>query len=52
MITEIEITAAAAIEAKRLIQEYLFQGGNGFNDELLEQVLTALDEADRIVIGG
>ena len=50
MQTEITITNAAAIEAKRLIEEYMFQGGSGFNVDLLEQVLDALGEADRIVI--
>lgn len=51
MNTEITISVEAAVEAKRLIQEYLFQGGAGFDADLLEQVLDALDEADRIVIG-
>jgi len=50
MQTEITITEAAAIEAKRLIEEYMFQGGTGFSVDLLEQVMDALGEADRIVI--
>lgn len=33
-----------AMEVLRLIQEYLFQGGTGFDDEALERVAAALIE--------
>lgn len=51
MHTEIEITVAAAIEAKRLLEQCLANGCNGFDPALIRQVSAALDEADRIVIG-
>ena len=50
MQTEITITANDAMEAINLIQEYLFKGGVGFDEERLEKVMKALWEADRIVI--
>ena len=50
MQTEITITSADAVEAMRLIQEYLYKGGTGFDAEALERVLEALGEADRITI--
>ena len=50
MKTEITITSADAFEAIKLIQEYLYKGGTGFDGDALERVLDALGEADRIVI--
>lgn len=44
------ITTADAIEARRLIQEYLHKGGTGFDADALERMADALGEADRIVI--
>lgn len=52
MHTEFEISSESAIEVIRLIEEYLFQGGTGRNEEILLECLAALQEADRIVIKG
>lgn len=50
MKTEIIITDEAALEAINLINEYLFKGGTGFDNEKLESVCLALSAADQIVI--
>ena len=50
MKTEITISNADAFEVIKLIQEYLFKGGTGFDAEVLERVLDVLWEADRIII--
>lgn len=50
MKTQTSITPADAIEARKLLQEYLVQGGHGFDHAALERVADALGEADRIVI--
>lgn len=47
---EISITHDEATEVARLINEYLFQGGNGFEHERLANVREALMWADRIRI--
>jgi UDP-N-acetylmuramyl tripeptide synthase len=47
---EVTITDDDAKEAMKLIQEYLYKGGEGLNYEALERVLQALGEADRIII--
>lgn len=52
MLTEITVTNADASEAIALIREYLEKGGTGFDYAKLETMLEALQEADRIVIGG
>lgn len=44
------ITRDEATEVARLINEYLFQGGNGFEHERLANVREALMWADRIRI--
>ena len=51
MNTEIKISRRAAEEICALIEEYLHEGGSGFDNLLLEEALTALGEADRIVVG-
>ena len=48
--TEIVVSRITANETISLIEEYLFKGGSGFNSSHLEEMLTALGEADRIVI--
>lgn len=50
--TECTISGKAAIEVIRLIDEYLFQGGDGRDEELLVEAREALEMADRIVIQG
>jgi hypothetical protein len=50
MKTEIIITDEAALEAINLINDYLFKGGTGFDNEKLESVCLALSAADQIVI--
>jgi len=47
---EATISNAEAVEVMRLIKEYLYQGGTGFNADKLERVLYVLEWADRIVI--
>jgi len=49
---EATITSEDATEVIRLIEEYLCQGGTGFDDNKLTRVLDALSWADRIVITG
>jgi hypothetical protein len=44
------ITREEAGEVILLINEYLFQGGTGFDDDMLERVAEALGWADRIRI--
>jgi hypothetical protein len=44
------ISHDTAAEVARLINEYLFQGGSGFDDEKLADAREALMWADRIVI--
>ena len=50
MKTEMTITSYDAVEAIKLIEEYLHKGGTGFDNEALERVHRALQQADRIVI--
>ena len=50
MNTEITVSNTDVFEAIKLIQEYLFKGGTGFDAEALERFLDALWEADRIII--
>jgi hypothetical protein len=50
MKTEVTIQSADALEALKLINEYLRHGGIGFDHDALERVAEALNEADRIVI--
>jgi hypothetical protein len=50
MKTEYKLTAYDANQALALINEYLTQGGVGFDDEALERVAVALGFGDRIVI--
>ncbi|UOF80893.1 hypothetical protein [Caudoviricetes sp.] len=45
-----ELSKDYAKEAARLIQEYLYKGGTGFDAEKLERVMCALLEADEIEI--
>lgn len=47
---EVTISADDAIVALRLIDEYLHQGGTGFDAAALKRVADALGSADRIVI--
>jgi hypothetical protein len=47
---EFSITREEAGEVIRLINEYLFNGGTGFDDDRLERVAEALSWADRIRI--
>ena len=47
---EIAITHDVAAEVARLINEYLFQGGAGFDNEKLAEAREALMWADRIRI--
>lgn len=47
---EYAITSKDAYETIKLINEYLMQGGTGFDDEALERVAEALSWANRIVI--
>lgn len=47
---EIAITHDTAAEVARLINEYLFQGGAGFDGEKLAEAREALMWADRIRI--
>jgi hypothetical protein len=50
MKNQIIITDEAALEAINLINDYLFKGGTGFDNEKLESVCLALSAADQIVI--
>jgi len=47
---EIEITDLVAIEVVKLIEEYLKEGGSGFNEDLLFAGMIALDNAKKIII--
>ena len=47
-----KLTNAQASETIKLIQEYFFKGGVGFDNDKLESMLNALIEADQIIIGG
>lgn len=49
-VVEATITNSEAVEVMKLIKEYLYQGGNGFNADKLESVLYAFEWANRIVI--
>jgi hypothetical protein len=44
------ITSKDALEAIKLINEYLTQGGTGFDDDALGRVAEALAWADRVRI--
>jgi len=48
--TEITISPAIATEGIRLIEEYLYNGGSGFDHEKLESLMDAIQHADRIVV--
>ena len=50
MKSETTISLLAAIEVIKLIEEYLTQGGTGFDAELLTEALEGLRWGDRIVI--
>ena len=52
MLAEITITIEEAVEAIAAIKNHLSNGSVGFDPEKLKTVLKALQEADRIVIGG
>ena len=47
---EYAITSKDALEAINLINEYLLEGGTGFDNDALERVVEALAWADRIRI--
>ena len=50
METDVTVAHSDVEEVIALIQEYLFQGGDGRDGDALERVLSALSYADRIVI--
>lgn len=50
MNTEITISNTAAIAAMEIIEDYLLMGCSKQQGDFLREVLTALGEADRIVI--
>jgi hypothetical protein len=50
MKTEVTIQNKDALEALKLINEYLMQGGIGFDHDALERFAEALSEANRIVV--
>ena len=50
MNTEVTIKSTDVLETIKLIDEYLKQGGIGFDHDALERVAEALNEADHIVI--
>jgi hypothetical protein len=50
MKTEVTIQNKDALEALKLINEYLLQGGIGFDHDALERFAEALSEADSFVI--
>lgn len=52
MNTEITISRKAADNLVWLIEEYLTQGGTGFDADALAEALDAICNADRIVIEG
>ena len=52
MNTEITISRAAADNLAGLIEEYLTQGGTGFDADALAEALDAICNADCILIDG
>jgi len=50
MQTELTLSSSDALEAMKLISEYLRKGGTGFDDEALARVYDALIQADKIII--
>ena len=52
MTTEITISRKAADNLAWLIEEYLTQGGTGFDADALAEALDAICNADYIVIEG